>query len=121
MGFRASTLSSAFGLLTCAIAAACGDDWTNGGKNHFDPGVVDVGDTLADGGETGDSAYEGGWDVGDCQSSIVPTVDLSGTALPLSEAGDVLHDFHLVDQFDEKVRLYDFCHKAVYLEWSALW
>lgn len=106
-------------LLSFAVLG-CGDDWSNGGENHFDPDELDQGDT-GEGGTSAEPSYAGGWEVGDCQDNIVPTVDLSGSSLPLSRPGDVLLDFRLVDQFGERVRLYDFCHAPLYLEWSALW
>ena len=74
----------------------------------------------ADGGDDGDppeSPYIGGWDIGECQDSIIATAVYPGQI----QLGDVLQDWLLVDQFGELVRLYDFCHKAVYYEIATLW
>ncbi|TPV97064.1 MAG: hypothetical protein B7733_01570 [Myxococcales bacterium FL481] len=107
-------------LVFLLLAVGCADDSTNGGENHFDPDAVTPQTGDEDSGAV-DPSYAGGWEVGPCQDAIVSTVDLAGSDLPLSRPGDVLLDFRLVDQFGERVRLYDFCHVPVYLEWAALW
>jgi cytochrome oxidase Cu insertion factor (SCO1/SenC/PrrC family) len=65
--------------------------------------------------ETGapmDSPYEGGWDIGGCQSDIGPANN---------QVGGILEDFTFTDQFGDQVRLYDFCHKAVLIAEGAFW
>jgi hypothetical protein len=54
------------------------------------------------------SPYVGGWDIGTCQDDIVA-------------GGDVVADFQLLDSHGDTVRLYDFCHKAVFLTDGAFW
>jgi len=62
--------------------------------------------------EPAGSPYVGEWDIGNCQDQVTP----SGTGV-----GQVVPDFLLTDQFGDQVRLYDFCHKAVYLVEGAFW
>jgi hypothetical protein len=64
------------------------------------------------GGGQPDSPYQGGWDIGTCQDSIVATHN---------GQGGVLDDFSVDDQFGESVRLYDFCHKAILLTDGSFW
>lgn len=93
--------------------------------NADDSGVDDGPDDSATGDDSGadeppsaddggpmESPYVGGWDIGDCQDSTQST----GTAV-----GDVLPDFTLMDHNGDMVRLYDFCHKAVWLIEGAFW
>jgi peroxiredoxin len=54
----------------------------------------------------------GGWEIGDCQSKIVPTG---------SREGQVTYDFELLDQFGERVRFYDFCHQALLVVGMTAW
>ena len=54
------------------------------------------------------SPYAGGWDIGNCQDDI-------------AAGGDVVADFELLDANGDTVRLYDFCHKAVFLTDGAFW
>jgi hypothetical protein len=72
------------------------------------PPALDTGD----GGGAGESPYQGGWDIGDCQDEVVAT----GTQI-----GQVVPDFQLTDQFGDTVRLHDFCHKAVFITDGAFW
>lgn len=99
-----------------------------GSDGNGDAGGDASGDGPEDGGSSGDdgepgdgssgepeppgSPYSGGWDIGDCQDQIVPT----GVGV-----GQVVPDFTLVDQFGDPVRLYDFCHEAVYIVAGAFW
>ncbi len=94
-----------------------GDDGTPDPGPMGDDGPAD--DGPADGGsddgipeQPPTSPYLGGWDIGDCQDSIVAT----GTGV-----GQVVPDFVLGDQNGDQVRLYDFCHKAVFLVAGAFW
>lgn len=82
------------------------DDGADDGSADGDPPPSD------DGGGPMESPYTGGWDIGDCQNDITAT----GTSV-----GDVLADFTLLDQNGDMVRLYDFCHKAVWLIEGAFW
>lgn len=85
-----------------------GDGGHPGSEETTGPPALDTGD---DGG-TPESPYQGGWDIGDCQDDIVA----SGTQI-----GQVVPDFQLTDQFGDTVRLYDFCHKAVFITDGAFW
>lgn len=89
-----------------------GDDLPDPDDGMDDDGTGDG--PAADDGDEGpmESPYIGGWDVGDCQSDIVATG---------SGVGDVIPDFSLLDQNGDMVRLYDFCHKAVWLIEGAFW
>ena len=96
---------------------AAGDDGPPDSGPMGDDGSAD--DGHADGGSDGGvpqdpptSPYIGGWDIGNCQDSIVAT----GTGV-----GQVVPDFVLTDQNGDQVRLYDFCHKAVFLTAGAFW
>jgi hypothetical protein len=65
----------------------------------------------------GGSPYTGGWDIGDCQDDVV-----AGTWSPYEMGpGVVLPDWYLADQHGEMVRVRDFCHKAIYFDYSTLW
>jgi hypothetical protein len=56
--------------------------------------------------------YQGGWDIGGCQSEVTGATD---------DPGGAISDFSFTDQFGETVRLYDFCHKAVLIVEGAFW
>jgi hypothetical protein len=82
------------------------------------------GDPAGDGdGDTGEPAcdgtspYMGGWDIGCCQDEIVP----NGWAPGGVHVGTIMPDWTLTDQFGEAVRLWDFCHDAIWFEYVALW
>ena len=64
-----------------------------------------------------ESPYMGGWDIGCCQDEVVPTAWAAGGVT----AGSVLPDWTVNDQFGDAVRLYDFCHDAIYFEYAAVW
>lgn len=51
-----------------------------------------------------DHPYAGGWPIDSCRNDIV------GTG---KNVGDVAWQFELVDQYDEVVRLHDFCNQAI--------
>lgn len=59
-----------------------------------------------------DHPYLGGWKIGACRDDIEPT----GQA-----EGEVAGDFELMDQFDEKVSLHDFCDRVVLMVFAAFW
>gem|GEM_PF-4483068 len=59
-----------------------------------------------------DSPYEGGWRIGDCSDSIEATGTRPGMVVP-----NVVY----TDQFGEPLALYDFCDRAVYVEFVAAW
>ena len=68
-------------------------------------------------GDTGGSPYTGGWDIGDCQDDVV-----AGAWDPYAMGpGVVLPDWYLTDRYGEMVRVRDFCHNAIYVDYSALW
>ena len=58
-----------------------------------------------DSADTGESPYQGGWDVGNCQDEMVSDVA----------------DFYLTDSYGDQIRLYDFCHKAIMLTAGSFW
>ncbi len=79
-----------------------------------DPSLTDaitVADASGSTGEPGDSAdtgespYQGGWDIGDCQDEMLTDVA----------------DFRLTDSYGDQIRLYDFCHKAIMLTAGSFW
>lgn len=63
------------------------------------------------------SPYAGGWDIGCCQDEIVQ----NGWAPGAINSGTILPDWTMNDQFGDAVRIYDFCHDAIYFEYSAVW
>lgn len=81
-----------------------------GAADDAPPDPTDGDDGVPD--EPPTSPYIGGWDVGGCQDAI----NASGTGV-----GQVVPDFVLTDQHGDQVRLYDFCHKAVFLVAGAFW
>lgn len=94
--------------------------------------IADDGETLAGESGTGSEAetnepevcdppspYMGGWDIGCCQDEVPAQNGWSPGAV---YAGTIMPDWTFdTDQFGEAVRLYDFCHEAVYFEYVALW
>ena len=87
-------------------AEASGPESTSGA----DPMLTDsasVGESSGSTGEpgVGESPYQGGWDVGDCQDEMQSEVA----------------DFFLTDSFGDQLRLYDFCHKAILLTAGSFW
>ncbi|PRQ04608.1 hypothetical protein ENSA5_06130 [Enhygromyxa salina] len=100
-----------------------GDGDPNGdgdpGDDGDDDGDGDDGDENGD--ENGDciggTPYAGGWDIGCCQDDIVPGAWSPGQV----SAGAVLPDWIFSDQYGDAVRVYDFCHEAIYFEYAAMW
>lgn len=78
---------------------------------------TDDGDETEDLGCQAESPYMGGWDIGCCQDEIVQ----NGWSPGAVKAGTVMPDWTVTDQFGDAVRLYDFCHEAIYFEYVALW
>jgi hypothetical protein len=109
------------------LCSGCGDGDADGsstgaltltgsslGDGDGDPGgEPDMGAPGCD----GTSPYMGGWDIGCCQDEIVQ----NGWAPGGVNVGTIMPDWTLTDQFGEAVRLYDFCHDAVWFEYVALW
>jgi hypothetical protein len=92
-----------------------GDGDTNGDANGDGDGDPDAGtDTDDPVGCNAESPYMAGWDIGCCQDEPVPNGWSPGGVY----AGTIMPDWTLTDQF---VRLYDFCHEAIYFEYVALW
>ncbi|WP_146155208.1 TlpA family protein disulfide reductase [Enhygromyxa salina] len=87
-----------------------GDGDPSTGEGDGDP-------STGDGDCTGESPYMGGWDIGCCQDEVVPGAWQPGQITP----GTVIPDWTFTDQFGEAVRIYDFCHEAIYFEYVALW
>ncbi|WP_181234127.1 TlpA family protein disulfide reductase [Enhygromyxa salina] len=124
------------GLLT-AVVLVSGCDVDNAGAAFAGDGL-DAGGSEgpedSDGsegeGETGDadenapqsgcdapSPYMGGWDIGCCQAEVTPSEWAPGGVGP----GTVIPDWTFTDQFGDAVRVYDFCHQAIYFEYAAMW
>jgi peroxiredoxin len=96
-----------------------GDEETEYGTNpekadtdgdSYDDGVEVAGNT--DPTNRGDHPYEGGWPIDACR------YDIEGTSVGV---GEIAPDFELQDQFDETVRLHDFCGKVVMVTFGAEW
>jgi hypothetical protein len=122
------------------LCSGCGaDDAASGGDGVIgDAGDADTsgtgggsgdgdgdGDPEGDGDPTGDpsvcdvpSPYMGGWDIGCCQDDVEPQNGWSPGGV---HVGTIMPDWTLTDQFGEAVRLYDFCHDAIWFEYVALW
>jgi cobalamin biosynthesis protein CobT len=93
------------------------------GDGDADAGDADAGDGDGDTGEPEEcnppTPYlAGGWDIGCCQDEIEPQ---NGWAPGGVHVGTIMPDHTYTDQFGEALRLYDFCHEAVYYEYVALW
>jgi hypothetical protein len=86
------------------------------GDGDGDPGDGDpeTGEPACD----GTSPYMGGWDIGCCQDDVPPQ---NGWAPGGVNVNTIMPDWTLMDQFGEAVRMYDFCHDAVWFEYVALW
>lgn len=78
--------------------------------DSYDDGTEVAGNT--DPTNRGDHPYEGGWPIDACRW------DVEGTGVGV---GEIAPDFELQDQFDETVRLHDFCGKVVLLTIGAEW
>ena len=97
--------TAAIGLVACAPASvdvSLEEDGAYGFEAPTGPG------------ETVLEYYDGGgWRKGtDCRE------DISATG---NSVGDITEDATFTDQFDEEVRLYDFCDRAVLLVSGAFW
>jgi hypothetical protein len=115
------------------LCSGCDDPDANGGDGMgtgdgetggMEAADADVGDGDGDPADTGEpvecdgtSPYMGGWDIGCCQDEIVP----NGWAMGGVKVGTIMPDWTLTDQFGEAVRLWDFCHDAIWFEYVALW
>lgn len=88
-----------------------------------DPSVADSdGDGVDDGAEVSantnpldpkDRPFQNGWPIDACRNEVEgPYGD---------KKGDIAADFALLDQFNETVRLHDFCNQVVYLVFAAFW
>ena len=87
------------------------------GDGDGDPGDGD-GDTTGEEVCDPPSPYMGGWDIGCCQNDVPPQNGWSPGGV---HVGTIMPDWTLTDQFGEAVRMYDFCHDAVWFEYVALW
>lgn len=138
-----SRITTSFCLGAALLGPACGDAGDDGtgadgilsdagdtvGETGLDTGDGD-GDGNGDGDGDGDptdtgepecdgtSPYMGGWDIGCCQDEIAPQ---NGWAPGGVNVNTIMPDWTLIDQFGEGIRLYDFCHDAVWFEYVALW
>jgi hypothetical protein len=100
-----------------------GDADADAGDGDGDGSDADAGD--GDGDPTGDppecdgtSPYMGGWDIGCCQDDVDPQNGWSPGGV---HVGTIMPDWTFTDQFGDALRLYDFCHDAVWFEYVALW
>jgi hypothetical protein len=98
-------------------------DGDSTGDGDADPttGDGDADPTTGDGdgdppGCDGESPYMGGWDIGCCQDQVV-----GGGWQPGAGVGATIPDWTFTDQHGDAVRIYDFCHDAIYFEYVALW
>lgn len=128
MGLGATLLS------TGCTDADLGEGGLDGTMSSLGDGdATDQGDGDGNGGDgdgdataTGDPAvcdppspYMGGWDIGCCQQDVAPQNGWSPGGV---HVGTIMPDWTFqTDQFGEPVRLYDFCHEAIYFEYVALW
>lgn len=90
-------------------------------------GEADTGDGDGDDPDTGmmedpcadyPSPYMGGWDIGcGCQDEIAQ----NGWSPGGVAAGTILPDWTFNDQYGDAVRIWDFCHNAIYFEYVAFW
>lgn len=88
-------------------------DPTGDGDPGGDGDPADTGEPTCD----GTSPYMGGWDIGCCQAEVVGNGWYPGGVI----AGSVLPDWTFTDQYGDAVRVYDFCHKAIYFDYAAMW
>jgi hypothetical protein len=123
-------ISSSMCLAAALLLAGC-EEPEAGSSTGTGPGM-DVGDESETLGGDGDesettggppvcdppSPYMGGWDIGCCQDEIAPQNGWSPGGVGV---GTIMPDYTFTDQFGEAVRLYDFCHDAVWFEYVALW
>jgi hypothetical protein len=124
-------VSMCFGV--AVLATACVEDegmpmpdegMLDGGTEDGDDQPAEAGDGDGDGdADTGQavcdvpSPYMGGWDIGCCQDELEPSPWYAGGV----GQGSILPDWTFTDQFGEAVRVWDFCHDAIYFEYSAVW
>lgn len=120
-------MSSSFGsgILTDAGESDGETGAMEGNEAEAGDGDPGDGDPGGDGDPTGDppecdgtSPYMGGWDIGCCQDEVDPQ---NGWQPGGVHAGTIMPDWTLTDQFGEALRLYDFCHEAIWFEYVALW
>lgn len=141
--FLLALLSVPIGLAGCVTSEGLPDDGiatadgTSGDTDDTDSsdtddsmGSTDSDDSAgsdSDGTDTSDeepeacnvpSPYTGGWDVGCCQAEVAPQ---NGWSPGQVGVNTIMPDWTMTDQFGDSVRLYDFCHDAIYFEYSAVW
>ena len=80
-----------------AVADSDGDGWEDGVESNYytDPTNPD------------DHPYTGGWPIDACRN------DLQATGMAV---GDVINDVTLLDQYEEEIRLHDFCDHTILIE-----
>lgn len=104
---------------TCEVGLMCVDGYclNSGDDSTTGDGDPTTGDGDGDGDCPSNGPYQGGWDTGCCQNNVVPTAWSPGNVGPNS----VLPDWTFNDQFGDAVRVWDFCHEAIYFEYVAFW
>ena len=95
-------------LAACETAPKPDDGETTDTTDTTDTTTTDTG---------GGSPYTGGWDIGDCQDDVVAGAWSPGAIGP----GSVLPDWYLTDSYGDMISVRDFCHNAIYFDYSALW
>ena len=124
----------------CDTGDCDGDDFTpndnSGGGNNVDDSADDDGDGFTNAEEAAAGTnpnyayshpYTGGYNVGFCDTPPVPTGPTgqgqndSGVTWAAYQAGDVVENWTMTDQYGEEVDLYSFCGKTVMVAFSAGW
>lgn len=109
------------GIVSGDTTAAMGDgDGDSNGDGDADPDTGEGEEDTTTGPPVCEATfpYMGNWDVGCCQDEIQPQ---NGWAPGGVGVGTIMPDYYFTDQFGEEIRLYDFCHDAVWFEYVALW
>jgi len=75
-----------------------GDGYTDGTEDNSYTDPLDA----------NDHPYAGGWPIDACRHDLEPT----GTF----NEGDIVKNYTMLDQFDEQVRIHDFCDHVVLIE-----
>ena len=75
-----------------------GDGYTDGTEDNSYTDPLDA----------NDHPYAGGWPIDACRHDLEPT----GTF----NEGDIVKNYTILDQFDEQVRIHDFCDHVVLIE-----
>jgi thiol-disulfide isomerase/thioredoxin len=126
----------------CADTGSCDDDAATSGDGGTDGdgGGDELADDDGDGFSNADEEaagtnpnyaysrpYSGGYNVGFCETPPEPTgptgvgQNTNGVQWAAYQAGDVVENWTMTDQYGEQVDLYSFCGKTVMVAFSAGW